>query len=252
MTKTKINWQLSYDIGIAGIALFSSLIVVASFLDPHAVRLSAPPLAHLLNVLLILYTIDFFYRLAKSTHWQRFFFDNTFDLLSLIPLHPAFAIFRIGRVWRLIRHHHLLWRFGLDGKLSKTVHRFVYSSGFLNLFTASMFILVLSSLLYSIVEKVPYPSALWWAITTATTVGYGDISPATNVGKFIAAFLMIAGVGFIGLLTSTITGFFTSQTTDANKDDFSRLFEKIDQLDRKVDHLQRELNLERRKNRHKK
>ncbi len=100
-----------------------------------------------------------------------------------------------------------------------------------------------------IVEKVPYPSALWWAITTATTVGYGDISPATNVGKFIAAFLMIAGVGFIGLLTSTITGFFTSQTTDANKDDFSRLFEKIDQLDHKVDHLQRELNLERKKNR---
>ncbi len=76
MTKTKINWQLSYDIGIAGIALFSFLIVVGSFLDPHAIRLSAPPLAHLLNVLLLLYTIDFFYRLASSRHWQRFLFDT--------------------------------------------------------------------------------------------------------------------------------------------------------------------------------
>ncbi len=37
--------------------------------------------------------------------------------------------------------------------------------------------------------------SLWWAITTATTVGYGDISPTTNIGKFIAAFLMIGGVG---------------------------------------------------------
>ncbi len=92
---------------------------------------------------------------------------------------------------------------------------------------------------------------LWWAITTATTVGYGDISPTTNIGKFIAAFLMIGGVGFIGLLTSTITGFFTSEA-DTQEDDMTKLFKKIDQLDYKIDHLQRQLNLERRKNTRKK
>ncbi|TLQ05777.1 potassium channel family protein [Pediococcus stilesii] len=251
MTKRKFKIQILYDLVMAGIASLSFIIVVASFFS-KMVSLTNPFTAHLLNIFLIIYIIDFFTRMTKSQNIQRFLFDNTFDLLSLIPLHPAFAIFRIGRVFKIIRQHHLLWHLGLDGKFSKTIHRFIYTTGFLNLFTVSMFILVLSSLLYSIVEKISYPAALWWAITTATTVGYGDISPATNVGKFIAAFLMIGGVGFIGLLTSTITGFFTSESTDAQEDDMTKLFKKIDQLDRKVDHLQHELNLQRRKTSRKK
>lgn len=251
MIKSKNNISILYDIIMALIASVSFLLVVASFFS-NTVRLTDPFVAHLLNFLLIIYIIDFFARMSKSRNIQRFLFDNTFDLLSLIPLHPAFAIFRIGRVFKIIRHHHLLWRLGLDGKFSKTIHRFIYTTGFLNLFTVSMFILILSSLLYSIVEKISFPAALWWAITTATTVGYGDISPATNIGKFIAAFLMIGGVGFIGLLTSTITGFFTSESTDAQEDDMTRLFKKIDQLDHKIDHLQHELNLQKRKSSRKK
>lgn len=49
---------------------------------------------------------------------------------------------------------------------------------------------------------------IWWAFVTATTVGYGDISPHTLYGRIIAMFLMIVGIGLLGTMTSTITSYF--------------------------------------------
>ena len=58
--------------------------------------------------------------------------------------------------------------------------------------------------------------AFWWAVVTTTTVGYGDVSPVTTEGRLIAVGLMIVGIGFIGVLTATITSFFldTGQTSE--------------------------------------
>lgn len=49
---------------------------------------------------------------------------------------------------------------------------------------------------------------IWWSFVTATTVGYGDISPDTPIGRIIASVLMILGIGLISSLTSTITACF--------------------------------------------
>jgi hypothetical protein len=48
------------------------------------------------------------------------------------------------------------------------------------------------------------PDALWWAIVTVTTVGYGDHYPITNGGRMVAAVLMVTGIGTIGLLASSL------------------------------------------------
>lgn len=74
--------------------------------------------------------------------------------------------------------------------------------------------LLIAACLYSISEKVTFSNALWWSITTATTVGYGDISPTTPLGRFAAILIMFFGIGFVGLLTSSITNFFNNQQTD--------------------------------------
>ncbi|HJM41519.1 MAG TPA: ion channel, partial [Candidatus Thalassarchaeaceae archaeon] len=49
------------------------------------------------------------------------------------------------------------------------------------------------------------PEAMWWAITTATTVGYGDYAPVTNGGRAVAIFLMFTGIALYGLLTATLS-----------------------------------------------
>lgn len=57
---------------------------------------------------------------------------------------------------------------------------------------------------------------LWWAITTLTTVGYGDIYPTTTEGRFIAVGLMISGICVLGVISATVAAWFVKITQDEN------------------------------------
>jgi len=50
-----------------------------------------------------------------------------------------------------------------------------------------------------------FPDALWWAVVTATTVGYGDITPRTGLARVIATALMVMGIGLIGVVASSVS-----------------------------------------------
>ncbi len=60
-------------------------------------------------------------------------------------------------------------------------------------------------------EGQSFPDAVWWAIVTLTTVGYGDISPVTSGGRLIGVVLMFFGIGVLGLFTATIAGVFVEK-----------------------------------------
>ena len=62
-----------------------------------------------------------------------------------------------------------------------------------------------------------YKDAIWWAVVTVTTVGYGDRFPVTEGGRAVAVVLMFVGIGLIGTLTATVASFFVQEHTDANK-----------------------------------
>ena len=65
-----------------------------------------------------------------------------------------------------------------------------------------------------------YPDALWWAIVTVTTVGYGDRYPVTSGGRAVATVLMLVGIGLIGVLTATVASVFVKEHTDANRQEY--------------------------------
>ena len=67
-----------------------------------------------------------------------------------------------------------------------------------------------------------FPDALWWAIVTVTTVGYGDRFPVTEGGRAVAVVLMLVGIGLIGVLTATVASVFIKEHTDANKEEFKK------------------------------
>ncbi len=202
----------------------------------------------IINGLLVVFAVDYVIRLVLAKNRKVFLVQSAFDLLGIIPLHPVFAFFRLGRLVRLIRYHHLFWRLRINSKWTRAYHQFIYKTGFIYLFSFSVTIIVISAFLFSLTEKQSLANALWWAITTATTVGYGDETPHTAFGKIIASILMIGGVGFIGLLTSTISGFFTARgqqmatsQEDREQADLDQLLAKIETLTVKVDDLQRQL-----------
>jgi voltage-gated potassium channel len=74
-----------------------------------------------------------------------------------------------------------------------------------------------------------YPDALWWAIVTVTTVGYGDRFPVTGGGRTVAVVLMLVGIGLIGTLTATVASVFIKEHTDANRQEFKQGHEDLGQ-----------------------
>lgn len=73
-----------------------------------------------------------------------------------------------------------------------------------------------------------FSDALWWAIVTVTTVGYGDRYPVTAGGRGIAAVLMLVGIGLIGVLTATVASYFVEKQADEGMAD---LVERLNRME---------------------
>lgn len=72
-------------------------------------------------------------------------------------------------------------------------------------------------------------SGIWWAVVTATTVGYGDITPTTTWGRAVAVLLMLAGLGLVSTLAASIAAYFVGQETHG---EIRRLADHLDRIER--------------------
>jgi voltage-gated potassium channel len=76
-------------------------------------------------------------------------------------------------------------------------------------------ITVIAGLLMTVLDRKGFPSlgtGLWWAVQTVTTVGYGDHVPTSAAGQIVAALVMLLGIGFITVITASITSTFVSRS----------------------------------------
>ena len=76
-------------------------------------------------------------------------------------------------------------------------------------------ITVVAGLLMTILDRKGFPSlgtGLWWAVQTVTTVGYGDHVPTTAAGQIVAALVMLLGIGFVTVITASITSSFVARS----------------------------------------
>jgi voltage-gated potassium channel len=94
-----------------------------------------------------------------------------------------------------------------------------------------------------IVDRDDFPTlglALWWAVTTVTTVGYGDVVPTDTTGRFVGAGLMIAGYASLSLLTGVIASLLVSRRAAALEAAEEQALEKIDRRLAEVERLLRD------------
>ncbi|MDN7144979.1 potassium channel family protein [Liquorilactobacillus mali] len=212
-----------YDVVISLLAVISVTMVIMDY--SNTISIDSYPYNYIDGVILVIFTIDYFARLSLSKNKKQFFKSNIFDLLAIIPVNSIFSFFRIARL------------VGLIGKLQKNAKKFLKTNGLIYLILICLAILCISAVMYSLAENVSLSESFWWAIATATTVGYGDISPHTAIGKFAAVLLMFVGIGFIGMLTSSITAYFTTADDDSKK-----ILEKLDKLENEYREIKESIN----------
>lgn len=166
------------------------------------------------NIILMIFVLDYFIRLFLSSDKKLFIKDNVLDLIAIIPFNSVFRAFRIFKLGKLVRLMKLtkltkLTRFfAYLFRFLDKIKSFIDTNGFKYMLLITAFFIGVGGVLIHYAEGMSISDGLWWAFVTATTVGYGDISPASPTGRLVAMALMLVGIGLIGSLTSTITSFF--------------------------------------------
>ncbi len=225
ITKDK-KLLIFYEIFIALLALIA---VSLAFLDIIGkISIESSTIFYYLDIgILIVFAIDYFTRLILSGGKKGFVKENILDLIAIIPfnsLFRAFRLVRLVRVFRLskvVRLSRFIRFFVFSKKFLSKVDRFINTNGFIYVINLTVTTIILGSIGIYYAEKGytigSFEDAIWWSFVTTTTVGYGDISPVTSLGRIIAAVLMIVGIGFIGMLTGTIATYFLKSKDKNNK-----------------------------------
>jgi voltage-gated potassium channel len=73
-----------------------------------------------------------------------------------------------------------------------------------------------------------FGDALWWAVVTVTTVGYGDKYPVSAGGRGVAVVLMLTGIGLVGVLSATVASYFVGQRAEADMTELHRRLDRIE------------------------
>lgn len=178
----------------------------------------------------ILFTLEYILRLYVSLRPLRYArsFFGVVDLLSILPTYldlllPGAHYFALLRVLRVLRIFRVLKLAKYIGEANVLMHALRSSARKIAvfLFTVVVLVLILGSIMYMIEGAehgfTSIPKSVYWAIVTLTTVGYGDISPATPLGQFFASIIMITGYGIIAVPTAIVT----AEMTHLNRDEIS-------------------------------
>ena len=157
-----------------------------------------------------IFIAEFCSRLWAAASRRGYVRGHWIDLVSCIPPARALRWFRLLRLLRLVR------AFAGVGRALTHVDRLARHQGLVWLFVAWIGVMLLSAVGLYHAEDGVNPAihspldALWWGLTTMTTVGYGDVIPTTAEGRIAAAVLMILGIGLYSAITATITSFLIS------------------------------------------
>jgi voltage-gated potassium channel len=108
-------------------------------------------------------------------------------------------------------------------------------------------ITILAGLLMTVLDHKGFPSVgsgLWWAVQTVTTVGYGDHVPTTVAGRLVAALVMLLGIGFVTVITASITGSFVarSRREQSSGNNNAPTAEQLKQIDERLERIEAALN----------
>jgi len=196
-------------------------------------------------VIWLAYIVDFVVR-WKDARWSPRFARASWLDIGLLALSPPFVVpvamqglrsLRALRALRLLRVVRSLSLLMIGLRVARRMlerHQFHYV-----LLVAAATVGLGSVAIYLLEGGSNQPiktldDALWWAVVTTTTVGYGDVSPTTGPGRLVAVGLMLVGIAVIGVFTGSVASFLFERDKE---DRVQKLEERLAEIDSKLDRL---------------
>src|SRR5574343_1603422 len=216
-----------FDLVLVGLILASVAVVMLDSMAAVQARYGRL-LAWLEWGFTLTFTVEYIARLACVRHPLRYARSpfGIIDLLALLPTYLAVfvpglhalidvRVLRLLRLFRILKLGAYVAEFGLLGRARMASRRkiLVFMSFVL------MVVTIMGTLMY-VVEGPEHgftsiPVGVYWAITTMTTVGFGDITPKTDLGRVIASSMMLLGWGTLAVPTGTVSAELTAQRVPA-------------------------------------
>lgn len=189
---------------------------------------------HLLDLglwaLWAVFTADYLIRLTLADQRWRWFVRNIFDFVIV-----AVPFVRPLRLLRLVLIVAALQKAFGDAVRGRIV---IYTG------TTAVLLVYAASLAVLQAERSDpsahirnFGDAVWWSITTITTVGYGDFYPVTTQGRLVAVLLMIGGISLIGMITATVAAWIVHRVAEEDTTTQAATAAQIDELRRQITQL---------------
>lgn len=207
----------AFDIALIFTIILSVVAVTLETVAPIRARYG-PELRATEWVITVLFTVEYVLRLlcvGQPARYARSFY-GVIDLLAILPTYisvivpgaQALAVVRVLRILRVFRVLKLVQYV----QEARVLRQALANSGrkiLVFVFVVFTIVIIVGALMYLVEGEeagfTSIPVSVYWAVVTLTTVGYGDIAPATALGQFLSAMLMIVGYGIIAVPTGIVT-----------------------------------------------
>jgi len=212
---TRGSWHLgpdgeprpAYEVALATVALLFLAAYAWPILQPGLPSATRHACRVVIVVTWAVFVVDYLVRLHAATDRARWFFRHLLDLFVLaLPVLRPLQLMRLVVVVRVLNRSVAATLRGRVG---------IYLAG------GSVLVSAVAALAVLDAERdapgaliTSYGDALWWAATTVTTVGYGDLYPVTVTGRLVAVGLMVAGIGLLGTVTAGIASWLVQNVGD--------------------------------------
>lgn len=211
-------WGKTFDVVlIVAIALSVLVTVFDSMMTASWLRTTLVVLEYVFTVF---FTLEYLTRLycspAPRAYAKSFF--GIVDLISILPMYLGFFFstaryaivlraFRLVRVFRIFK----LFDFLAEGNMLLRSLRQSANKILVYFLFVLILVVILGTLMFMVesgkenTEFINIPTSIYWAIVTMTTVGYGDITPVTGIGRFLSAFIMLLGYTILAVPTGIVS-----------------------------------------------
>jgi voltage-gated potassium channel len=184
----------------------------------------------------LIFLAEYVILLAVATHRPTFVRQHWLAVAVIVLSFPgwsgALELARLARLGRLLRVAFVTWR------VLSTLRAVFGRRELVEVGVLAAGVMLLGGAVLTVVEpetvKGDLGSGIWWAVVTATTVGYGDVTPTTVFGRITAVVVMVVGIGTVSTLIAAISGHFVQQD---RRDEFAELREQLTRIEARLEEL---------------